>query len=142
MNRSGDNQKHTDEAGHSGDPSEIKTDAESSVNRRGHARLPFGVRVTLHELDETGTPTEGAPCEGHDISRSGMGVRSRRMYYAGRKVIVAVAVPGMQPRYMCGEVKYSRYTYRGLYHVGIELCAMPQTEAVRSWVQVHQHRAA
>lgn len=115
---------------------------DSSLNRRGHARLPFGVRITVHELDETGTPAEGSQCEGHDISRSGLGVRSRKMYYPGRKVLIAVSVPGIQPKYMCGEVKYSRYTYRGLYHVGIELCPMPQTETIRTWMLTRQHRAA
>lgn len=117
-------------------------DLAAANNRRGHARLPFGVRVAVHELDDVGVPGEATVCEGHDISRSGVGLRSRKMFYEGRKVILSLTIPSMQPKYMCGVVKYSRYTYRGLYHVGIQLCALPQTESVRAWMQSHQNRAA
>lgn len=107
----------------------------AAENRRQHSRVPFGVRLMVYELDDADHPSDPCQCHGHDISRSGMGIRTRRMFYTGRRVIVAVNVPKMAPRFLCGIVRYSRYAFSGLYHVGVEFCPMPRSEAIRAWLQ-------
>lgn len=112
----------------------------SSDNRRKHERSVFDVRLLVHELDESGSPGPGCVCDGYDISRSGMGLRSRRLYYKGGKVIVQILLRNQQPRYLCGEVKYSRYRSGGPYHVGIEFCALPDTVAFQAWQREQQQK--
>lgn len=107
----------------------------SDQNRREHGRTSFGVQLLIHELDEAGNPGEPSTCTGFDISRSGLGIRSRRMFYEGRKVLIQVILPTVRPRYLCGIVKYSRYTYKGTYHIGIEFCPLPQTDGMRTWLR-------
>jgi len=97
--------------------------------------VTLAAKVWIFEMDDSGMPGSGQPGECMDISRSGLGMRARRMYYLGRKVIVMLNLPNLSPKFMCGTVRTSRYCNGGLYHIGVELCAMPTGKSVAMWMQ-------
>jgi rRNA maturation protein Nop10 len=96
------------------------------VDRRRHPREPLCVSAMLIELDERDVPGVPAECQTLDISRSGIGVQTRRMSPAGRRVWVGLqASSGGRPRWLYGIVRRSSYAEGGEYHVGIEFAAPP-----------------
>jgi hypothetical protein len=110
-------------------------------DRRRHGRVGFSTRAWVHELQPGCAPDAGQLADAADLSRSGMGVRSRRMYYVGRTVIVMLMLPTGERKFMCGVVRSSRYTVAGMYHVGIEFCPMPAGEHINEWMRTRSNAA-
>lgn len=104
------------------------------AERRRHERIAFTTSVVLLELDSGDCPMGEFPGEAVDISRSGLGVRSRRMYHVGRKVLIMLVIPGHESRYKCGFVRSSRYAGAGQYHVGVEFCETPCAARLSAWI--------
>lgn len=103
----------------------LHAESAAAGNRRDHPRVPLNAVVLMHEMN--GPLTAGLPweCQAVDISRSGIGLRSRRMLYDGRRVMVAFRVPGQAVRVVFGVVRYSRYDAGGFYRVGVRFAAPP-----------------
>jgi hypothetical protein len=104
-------------------------------DRRRHDRVGFATKAWIHEVEPGCLPSEGQTADASDISRSGIGLRCRRMYYVGRLVIVMLHLPSGEVKFMSGLVRSSRYTYAGLYHVGIEFCPMPVGDHMNNWMR-------
>lgn len=112
--------------------------AATGRNKRVHERQHIGLGgATAFEHDTNEAPKAGLSCEVFDISRSGIGVRCRRMMYAGKGVFVRLAATadGACPAMLYGEVRYSRYAERGLYHIGIKFVPIPHTHVIKVWLE-------
>src|ERR1043166_7628582 len=76
----------TTETKHAGSKHPDPKEPQQSERRR-HNRVNLATRVWVFELDDGNNPGPPQPGECADISCSGLGFRSRRMYYSGRRVI-------------------------------------------------------
>ena len=103
-------------------------------NRRLHSRHEMGRTARATELDENGLP--GAPweCELLDISRSGLGIRSRRLVQVGRVLLVELESGQSEARVLCGIVRQSRYESGQGHILGIQFRAMPRGPAIERWM--------
>jgi len=115
----------------------IATAADAPIvdapNRRASARFPLKGSLTLFETDFRGTPTAEIVCTSGDISRSGIGFRSRRMLYADRNVFIVVPTPTGK-RVLYGVVRQCRYLEgQNCYHVGVSLLELPGESAIKEW---------
>lgn len=118
---------------------EISDLIQSIKNKRHHTRTEFAAIVHVFELDGLGTVTStGVETRAFDLSRGGIGLHSRRMYYPGAQLVLRLALPGFLPRILGGVVKYSRYRERGLYHIGIEFAPLPNNQTFRTWLSQQQ----
>lgn len=117
-----------------------KQDAHAGMTegatRRDHERKDLGSAASVHEFDEFGDVGAGFACEAADISRSGMGIRSRRMIHPGRTVVVRMRPASGTDRLFFGTVCYSRYDAKSLYHVGIRFVSRPETPGVLRWLKL------
>jgi hypothetical protein len=108
-------------------------------NKRRHDRAPFTAGVQIFEMDDSGTVTSGGvDARAFDLSRSGIGLHARRMYYAKSRVLLCVTLAGGERRALAGIVKYTRYLDRGLYHIGVEFGVLPTSGSLRTWCQQQQ----
>lgn len=110
--------------------------AAGVANRRRHDRRDFAVGVLVHELNSEHVPGKGHPAESVDLSRSGIGVRSRRMYYTGTAVVLIIKLKS-ENRVKCGVVRTSRYAGGGMYQSGIEFTHTPPGARLHAWLEAH-----
>jgi hypothetical protein len=112
---------------------------EDGSNKREHDRKAINLSGEMFEHIEGELPGDAYPCAVVDISRSGVGLHSKKMVHQGRKVFVAIAQPGTPGRFkmLYGEVRYSRYVERGLYHVGVKFCDVSSSSYLVQWVERH-----
>jgi len=115
---------------------EAKHAAAKAETRRAHERKGLGSAASIHELDEFGDVGTGFACEAADISRSGMGVRSRRMIHPGKSVFVRMKPASGGEKLFFGTVCYSRYDAKSLYHIGIRFVARPESAGVARWLKI------
>lgn len=108
----------------------------SVANRRRHDRLDFAARVLVHELNSEHVPGRSHPAESVDLSRSGIGVRSKRMYYTGTEVVLIIQLKA-EKRVKCGVVRSSRYAGNGMYQSGIEFTHTPPGARLHAWLEAH-----
>ena len=59
----------------------------------------------------------------HDISVSGIGMTTNRVFYVGEHLIMRLAFPGRTAKHILCQVKNCAYLGRGLHRIGIECCA-------------------
>lgn len=101
---------------------------------RAFDRHPINRRVIVTELDALGAPGVSWACRAVDISRCGVGLRSRRMSYLGRGMFVEFLAEGGAPgKLLFGVVQQSRYAEGEGYAIGVEFAKPPETLAVRDW---------
>ena len=114
---------------------EKKKPSETGKDRRVFERQVLDRNATFMELDEFGNPGSMWACRVVDVSRGGMGIRSRRMVHDGRFVFVIVDMgPGKPNRIFGGVVKQSRYAQGEGYAVGVEFREAPRTPMVKQWM--------
>lgn len=106
--------------------------------RRAHDRRGVELPVFLAELHRGGEPGEPWEAMSLDLSRSGVGLRSRRMVHHGRLVLLAVPPRGDRPgRLYCGRVMQSRYAEGVGYIVGIRFEQCPKGAHIDLWWNKH-----
>ena len=104
-------------------------------NRRRFDRVEFQKMVHVTELDDFGNPASSWECRVVDLSRCGLGLRSRRMVHHGRGLLIEVqGLPGQPGRVLFGVVRQSRYAEGEGYAVGLEFKSIPHTTPVRAWL--------
>jgi hypothetical protein len=113
-------------------PGDPCTDA--AANRRRFERLNYLKCVRLTELDDFGNPAASWECRVVDLSRGGLGVRSRRMVHKGRSILIEFPNVAGKTKLLFGVVRQSRYAEGEGYVIGVEFQAIPKTPAVRSWL--------
>jgi hypothetical protein len=102
--------------------------------RRAFPRQRMVRLVEVTELDELGRPAASWTCASSDISRSGMGLRSKRMAFPGRGVLILLGAVGSESsKALYGVVAQSRYSPGEGYVIGVEFESMPDTAEIRAW---------
>jgi hypothetical protein len=104
-------------------------------NRRQFERHAMDRPARVTEMDEFGNPGPCWLCRIVDVSRGGMGLRSKRMVHVGRGMLVEIdGIPPAQTKLLFGLVRQSRYAEGEGYAVGIQFKALPATTSVRNWM--------
>jgi len=104
-------------------------------DRRTHARHELDRTAIASELDDYGVPGPSWECRVFDLSRSGLGVHSRRMVYTGRLLLIELRDQGSShPRVLCGMVRQSRYEPKEGHIFGVQFWPMPKSAAVEQWI--------
>ena len=100
---------------------------------------PIGVRfdaeLDLSELDDRDRPGPVWTARGRELSRSHLILRSRRMCYQGRRVLVAVHLIDDKPVPLVGRVTACEYDGDGLYRVDLELIQVPTKPEITQWIE-------
>ncbi|MEX2219294.1 MAG: PilZ domain-containing protein [Phycisphaerales bacterium] len=122
-------------------PQPEQADATAPRNRRRHERTVFVKPVWVSELNDRGEPGPVWKCRGVDLSRAGIGLRSRRHIHTGRLVILEVPGPEGAKRALFGIVRQSRYAEGEGYAVGIEFRDPPASDSVKIWMAERGLRA-
>lgn len=112
--------------------------ATGSSTRRAHERRNFDRLVLVYELDDGGIPGPEWQCRAVDISRGGIGLRSRRMVHAGRKLFIRFpAGHGVPEKLLFGVVKQSRYQEGEGFVIGVKFEEEPHSWAIAKWAASH-----
>lgn len=109
-----------------------------SATRRAHERRGFDRHVLVYELDDAGIPGQEWQCRAVDISRGGIGLRSRRMVHAGRRLFIRFpAGHGAPEKLLFGVVKQSRYQEGEGFVIGVKFEEQPQSWGIAKWAASH-----
>lgn len=94
----------------------------------------FHAEVDCSELDDRDRP--GATWVAHttSISRSSITLRSRRMCYVGRQVVMAVHLIDDRPSALFGRVVSCEYDAEGMHVLDLDLLPVPTSAPVLAWL--------
>lgn len=109
---------------------------------RGKIRPPgarFDAELDLTELDDRERPGPTWSGKGRELSRSHLILRSRRMSYVGRQMLLAVHLIDDQPVPLFGRVFLCEYDGDGQYKIGLDLFPVPERPEIRDWVLARRH---
>jgi hypothetical protein len=113
------------------DPSEQPSKAAPKSRASGR---PFEAELDVTELDERERPGHTWTARAREISRSSLVLRSRRMCYTGRSLLVAVHLIDDRPVPLFGRVAACDYDGDGMYRVDVDLLPVPEHSAARAWL--------
>lgn len=102
---------------------------------------PFLAELDLAELDDRRKPGGVWVGRGFSLSRSHLTLRSRRMCYQGRQLLVLVHLVDDKPAPLFGQVRSCDYDSEGMYRTVLELLAMPVDAEVQAWIRDRDARA-
>lgn len=105
------------------------------VNFKRPSGVKFDAELDLCEIDDRERPGSTWTARGRELSRSHLIVRSRRMCYAGRRLLVAVHLIDDLPVPLFGKVTTCDYDGEGLYKVELELMKVPDRPEIAIWIQ-------
>jgi hypothetical protein len=121
-------------------PPEARAGAPAASSRREWERKSYQQQVQVCELDDAGAPGPEWTCRAVDISRGGIGLRSRRMVHAGRRLFIKVSAGrGSKGKLLFGVVKQSRYQEGEGFVIGVKFEEIPQTWAITKWLTSSRH---
>ena len=107
-------------------------------NRREHERQDLNKPVRIHEIGDFDRVDAGSDGRAVDVSRSGVGISTRKMLHIGRRVIVLLPGANGAQRALFGEVCFAAYKEGGTYHIGVRLCPKPESSAITQWLRVQR----
>jgi hypothetical protein len=100
---------------------------------------PVGVRfdaeLDLTELDDRDRPGLVWSARGRELSRAHLVLRSRRMCYTGRRILLAVHLIDDAPVPLMGRVTSCDYDGDGMYKVELELMQVPHRPEIVQWIE-------
>lgn len=109
----------------------------ASAGSRGKVR-PAGARfdaeLDITELDDRERPGPTWTGKGRELSRSHLVLRSRRMSYVGRTMLVAIHLIDDRPVPLFGRVYQCEYDGDGQYKIGLDLLPVPERPETRDWI--------
>lgn len=97
--------------------------------------VKFRAELDLAELDDRRRPGARWSGRGVELSRSQLILKSKRMCYEGRLLLVAVHMIDDRPVPLFGQVKSCDYDGEGLYKTELSLLELPDEEPVRQWAK-------
>jgi hypothetical protein len=116
-------------------------DAPRPTRRRrtGYDERPstveFSARLDVTELDERKRPGPVWPARAVEIGRSRVVIRSRRMCYRGRQLVMALHMIDDKPTSLYGIVHECVYDCDGQHRIDIDLQRIPgDIPAIRAWI--------
>lgn len=104
---------------------------------RGKARprgARFDAEMDLTELDDRERPGPTWTGHGRELSRSHIVIRSRRMCYPGRLLLIAIHLIDDRPVPLVGRVYTCEYDGDGQYKIGLDLLPVPERPEIRDWI--------
>lgn len=116
------------------DPPPPASPAPSKVNFKRPSGVRFDAELDMCELDDRDRPGPVWSARGRELSRSHLLVRTRRMCYAGKRILVAVHLIDDLPVPLYGRVLVCDYDGDGLYKVELELLRVPDRPEIAVWM--------
>jgi hypothetical protein len=113
-------------------------DEPEATPRKPGARPPglrFDAELDLSELDDRDRPGLVWSARGRELSRAHMALRSRRMCYQGRRLLIAVHLIDDKPVLLVGKVTGCDYDGDGLYRVDLDLIQVPSRPEIMQWIE-------
>ncbi|MEM7756013.1 MAG: hypothetical protein AAF297_10300 [Planctomycetota bacterium] len=107
---------------------------ETGGARPGDKKAPFDAELDTAEIDERDRPGPTWAARARGLSRSSLTFVSRRMCYAGRKILVAVHLIDEHPTPLYGVVRTCEYESEGLYRTELVLQQVPDRASVQTWI--------
>ncbi len=98
------------------------------------AGIRFDAELDLSELDDRDRPGPTWSGRGRELGRSHIVIRTRRMCYQNRRVLVAVHLIDDEPVPLLGRVTDCEYDGDGLYRVELELMRVPDRPEISAWI--------
>ena len=95
----------------------------------------FEAELDIAEIDERGRPDHPWIARARLLSRSNIVIRSRRMCYLGREVILAIHLIDGSPVGLYGRIESCDYDGDGQYVVDIDLISLPDRPELHAWVE-------
>lgn len=106
------------------------------LDHRRHERKALSREALVTELLPNGSLGNTWQCQTADLSRSGMGVVSRRMVHAGTNVFIRVAGRPGEPLF--GTVMHFRYLKDGTHLLGIQFATPPARRSIQEWLHANR----
>ncbi len=107
-------------------------------NRRHHDRLDLRRPVRIYEIGEFDKVDAGIDGIAVDLSRSGIGISTRKMMHITRRVVVLMPGPDGAHKALFGTVVYAAYKEGGRYHIGVRFCDAPASAPVAEFLRRHK----
>ncbi len=127
-----------DETQEVGRPSPNTTWHNTAIRPQVNAGRPAGhvfeAELDIAEIDERGRPDHPWIAKSRLLSRSNIVIRSRRMCYLGREVVLAIHLIDGSPVGLYGRIESCDYDGEGQYVVDIDLISLPDRPELQAWV--------
>lgn len=95
----------------------------------------FEAELDIAEIDERGRPDHPWIARARLLSRSNIVIRSRRMCYVDREVVLAIHLIDGSPVGLYGRIESCDYDGDGQYLVDIDLISLPNRPELHAWVE-------
>lgn len=113
------------------------SEALAENEHRDHARVKYQVEAKVTEIDMHGRPQGTWLCKTSDLSRSGIGLISRRLVHIGRHMLLELET-ATGTRVLYGVVRHCAYC-EGLGHtIGIEFTKPEDNPTLKHWLNTRQ----
>jgi hypothetical protein len=119
------------------EPPEVAALREEAERRVG---VRFDAELDVAELDDRGRPGMPWTAQARELSRSGLAIRTRRMCYIGRILLIAVHLIDDSPVPLCGRVVHCAYDGDGMYRVELDLQRIPSRPNISAWLATRRTR--
>jgi hypothetical protein len=97
--------------------------------------VEFSARLDVTELDERKRPGPIWPARAVEIGRSRVVIRSRRMCYRGRLLVMALHMIDDKPTPLFGIVHECVYDCDGMHRIDVDLQRIPgDIPAIKAWI--------
>ena len=96
--------------------------------------IRFDAELDLSELDDRDRPGPTWTGKGRELGRSHLILRTRRMCYMNRRVLVGVHLIDDRPVPLFGRVVACEYDGDGLYKVDLDLMRVPDRPEIAAWL--------
>ncbi len=108
--------------------------AGTESSRREFERVTCAIAAKIFEITPEDCLLPECPALANDLSKSGIGLRSRKLFNIGSRVMILVATKSDRPRPYFGIVRQCRYTGKAIYSVGVELTAAVKSPTITRWM--------
>ncbi|MBC7772908.1 MAG: PilZ domain-containing protein [Pyrinomonadaceae bacterium] len=113
-----------------------KAKAEHELVRkqlRQHERKAVVSTLLIHEVETDGTVGAGIDGQGCDFSRSGMGIRVKRLLHPGKLLLIRLKINGKPDTVAYGIVRNVNYV-SGVCRTGVQFTPAPDSPSLRRWL--------
>jgi hypothetical protein len=93
------------------------------VCQRRHPRNPFRATCNVRFFPQGSSTITSLPGRTRNLSRSGVGLLTRRVFRQDEPIEVEVLVPDRPKMFLAGLVTFCRYAGRGYHEIGVSLKA-------------------
>lgn len=103
---------------------------------RDHLRVSYTADIKVTEIDVHGRSQGTWMCKTSDLSRSGIGLISRRLVHIGREMLLELETDTGK-RLLCGVVRHCAYCEGVGHAIGIEFTNPEDNPVIKRWHNMH-----